>query len=227
MDNAQHDRPTLVAPQRLARLETSAADFLPEDLSLAALKRKAAGCRGCHLYERATQTVFGDGLVRSRLMLVGEMAGDEEDKAGRPFVGPAGRELDRALEDAGVDRDDAYVTNVVKHFKWTPKGGRRLHKKPGAREIDACLPWLEAEIEVVRPEVIVCLGATAAKTLIGSDFRVTRQHGELMESPLATRIMGVHHPSSILRRPSSEDRQRARERLVENLQVVAAFLDGG
>ena len=207
--------------------EISAADFLPDRLTLTSLREASQGCRGCHLYERATHTVFGEGLKRSRLMLVGEIAGDEEDLAGRPFVGPAGRLLDRALIEAGIERGDAYVTNVVKHFKWEPKGRRRLHKKPNAREIGACLPWLEAEIEVVRPRVLMCLGATAAQTLIGKSFRVTRQRGEFVPSHLAPFVTATIHPSAILRSPTDEARQAEMRRFVEDLRGVERVLNGG
>jgi len=205
----------------------SAAEFLPDRLSLAGLRRAAADCRGCPLYRDATQTVFGEGLKRSRVMLVGEIPGDREDREGKPFVGPAGRLLDESLVEAGIDRDEAYVTNAVKHFKWEARGWRRLHSKPSAREIKACRPWLDAEIAVVEPEVIVALGATAAKALIGPDFRVTRQRGELIESELAPYLTATVHPSSILRNPDAEARRAAREEFVEDLRGVAAVLNGG
>ena len=174
----------------------------------------------------ATQTVFGEGLRRARLMLVGEQPGDEEDERGRPFVGPSGRLLDRVLESAGIERSDAYVTNVVKHFKWEPRGGRRLHKKPTAAEIGACLPWLEVEIEVVRPEVLLCLGATAARTLLGSGFSVMRQRGAWLDSELASRVMATIHPSAILRLRDSEEREAAVSRYVEEFRGVADALKG-
>jgi uracil-DNA glycosylase len=205
---------------------TSAADFLPDRRSLKSLKEASDHCRGCHLYRRATQTVFGEGLVRSRLMLVGEMAGDREDEEGKPFVGPAGGILDRGLAEAGIDRDDAYVTNVVKHFKWVPKGKRRLHKKPNAREIGACLPWLEAEIELIKPEVLVCLGATAARTLIGTGFRVSRQRGEILESDWAPYVTATVHPSSILRQTTDRERREAMRRFVNDLKKVEGLLNG-
>jgi len=197
---------------------------VPESKSLPTLQEAAEKCQGCDLYLRATQVVFGEGLVRSRLMLVGEMAGDEEDRAGRPFVGPAGRILDQGLEEAGIDREDAYVTNVVKHFKWEPEGKRRLHKKPNADEIRACLPWLEAEIAVVRPEVIVCLGATAAQTLVGPSFRVTKDHGRFVDSPLAPHVTATLHPSAILRRPTDAERRQEMRRFVADLRGVAKVL---
>ena len=204
----------------------TAEPFLPDRLSLRALQEASRGCRGCPLYLRGTQTVFGEGLVRSHLMLVGEQPGDEEDKQGRPFVGPAGRVLDEALEEAGIPREEAYVTNVVKHFKWTPKGKRRLHTKPNAREINACLPWLEAEIEVVRPKVIVALGATAAQAIIGKDFRVSRQRGEWVDSDLAEYLTATVHPSSILRQQTDRDRQRAMRTFVEDFVEIEKKLNG-
>ncbi len=202
----------------------SAADFLPRGRSLAALARAAGGCRGCSLYRNATQVVFGEGLKRARLMLVGEVPGNDEDLRGRPFVGPAGRILDRALEDAGIDRSDAYVTNVVKHFKWLPRGRRRLHERPSSREIAACMPWLDAEIEVIRPQVLVCLGSTAAKALLGGDFRVTRQHGQFVASNLAPYVTATGHPSAVLRQRTDEARQRAMAELTADLSKVRQVL---
>jgi DNA polymerase len=208
------------------RLPTSAADFLPARLSLRGLREASAGCRGCHLWRVGTRTVFGEGAKRSRLMLVGEQPGDEEDLTGRPFVGPAGRLLDRALEEAGIPRDDAYVTNVVKHFKWVAKGRRRLHQKPNAREVGACLPWLEAEIEVVKPEVLVCLGATASQALLGRDFRVSRRRGEFVPSGLAPHVTATVHPSSILRAATEDDRRREMGLFVDDLRKVQGVLNG-
>ncbi len=205
---------------------TTAEAFLPDRINLSALKQAAVGCRGCHLYENATQTVFGEGLVRARLMLVGEMPGDKEDLAGKPFVGPAGKILDDALIEAGIDRDDAYVTNVVKHFKWEPRGKRRLHSTPNRTEVVSCLPWLRSELEVITPTVLVCLGATAAKSLLGSEFRVTRQRGELIRSEYAPNVMATLHPSSVLRQRSSENRRKAYENLVDDLRKAAAVLNG-
>jgi uracil-DNA glycosylase len=202
-----------------------AETFLPDRRGLPALRRAAAGCRGCPLYREATQTVFGEGLVGARVMLVGEMPGNDEDLQGRPFVGPAGRILDDALEEAGIDRGDAYVTNVVKHFKWEPRGRRRLHRTPNAREVKACLPWLDAEIDRIRPRVLVALGATAARTLFGAGFRVTRQRGEFVPSDLADWATATIHPSAILRRPSSEERRAEMGRLVEDLGRIADILD--
>lgn len=204
----------------------SAEAYLPDRMNLTALKAAAQTCKGCHLYQNATQTVFGEGLVRSRLMLVGEMPGDKEDEAGKPFVGPAGRLLDEALVEAGIDRDDAYVTNVVKHFKWEPRGKRRLHSTPNRTEIVSCLPWLKSEIEVIEPEVLVCLGATAAKALLGSGFRVTKQHGQFIDSEFAPSLMATMHPSSILRKRSSQDREKAYGILVDDLRHAAERLNG-
>lgn len=209
-----------------ADAEITAAAFLPAKRSMAALKRAAAGCQGCALYQDASQTVFGEGLRRSRLMLVGEMPGNDEDLAGKPFVGPAGRILDEALDEAGVWRGDAYVTNVVKHFKWASRGRRRLHKTPNRREVNACLPWLQAEIDLVQPEVFVCLGATAGKALLGPDFRVTQQHGQFLDSDLAPYTTATAHPSAILRQRDQESRDRAMRELIADLKKVASVLNG-
>jgi DNA polymerase len=202
----------------------SARDFLPDRLSLPALREAARDCQGCDLYQNATQTVFGEGRRSSRVMLIGEQPGNDEDLQGKPFVGPSGRLLDKALEAAGIDRADTYVTNVVKHFKWTPQGKRRMHKTPSAREIAACYPWLEKEIEQIKPEVLVCLGATAAKALLGRDFRVSVQRGQVQSSRFEIPVVATVHPSSILRQPTSEDREREMERMVEDLKVVAGLL---
>jgi uracil-DNA glycosylase len=201
-----------------------ATPFLPERSSLKALREAAANCRGCHLWRGATQTVFGEGRKRSRLMLVGEQPGDREDLAGKPFVGPASRELNRALEAAGIERSEAYLTNVVKHFKFEERGGRRIHQTPKRFEVEACRPWLDEELKVVRPEALVLLGATAAKALLGSSFRVTQHRGELLDSELADIVTATVHPSSILRGPP-EDRDANREALVADLRVVARALD--
>ena len=200
-----------------------ATPFLPERRSLAALREAAARCRGCHLWRNATQTVFGEGLKRSRLMLVGEQPGDREDRAGRPFVGPASRELDRALVAAGIERREAYLTNVVKHFKFEDRGGRRIHQTPKRFEVEACRPWLDEELKVVQPEALVLLGATASKALFGSSFRLTKHRGELLDSDLADIVTATIHPSAILRGPP-EDRQAQREALVADLRVVAEAL---
>jgi uracil-DNA glycosylase len=202
----------------------SAADFMPPTRSLAAFREAAAGCRACELWKRGTQTVFGAGPRRARVMLVGEQPGHEEDLAGEPFVGPAGKVLDRALEAAGVDRAQTYVTNVVKHFKWEPKGKRRIHAKPNAVEITACLPWLQAELDIVKPTVLVCLGATAAQALLGRQFKVTQHRGEWVKSPLAEGVTATVHPSSILRAPDEAARHEAFARFVEDLAKIPVFL---
>jgi DNA polymerase len=204
----------------------SAAALVPERLSLKSLREAAAGCRACPLWERGTQTVFGEGLKRARVMLVGEQPGDREDIEGKPFVGPAGKILDKGLERAGLDRADAYVTNVVKHFKWEPRGKRRIHQTPKAEEIKACAPWLESEMAVVDPEVIVCLGATAVKAIMGPDFRVMRDHGRFAESRLGRLATPTLHPSAILR-AEDEDREDAMRMFVGDLEGVRRRLDGG
>jgi uracil-DNA glycosylase len=201
-----------------------ATPFLPERRNLKALREAATGCRGCHLWRGATQTVFGEGRKASRVMLVGEQPGDREDRAGEPFVGPAGRELDRGLEAAGIERADAYVTNVVKHFKFEERGRRRIHQTPKRFEIDACKPWLEEELRVVKPEALVLLGATAAKALLGSSFKVTQHRGELLDSDLAPIVTATIHPSAILRGPDDATRQHEREAFAEDLRVVAQAL---
>lgn len=200
--------------------------FIPKRPTLTALRKAAKSCTACPLYRDATQTVFGAGPAASRLMLIGEQPGDAEDLAGLPFVGPAGRLLDRALAEAGIDRARVYVTNAVKQFKWVQRGKRRLHSKPGAREIVACHPWLAAEIAALAPAVIVCLGATAAHSLLGSAFRVTRRRGEIIASALApgARIMATIHPSALLREPDQAAREAAFARLVGELHRVAALL---
>ena len=203
-----------------------ATPFLPERRTLNALREAAADCRGCHLWEPATQTVFGEGLKRARVMLVGEQPGDKEDLSGQPFVGPAGRELDRGLEAAGIARDEAYVTNVVKHFKFEERGRRRIHQTPTRFEIDACRPWLDEELRVVEPEALVLLGATAAKALMGSSFRLTRHRGELLESELATVVTATIHPSAILRQRDDESRYAEREAFAEDLRAVARAIGG-
>ena len=201
-----------------------ATSFLPGRRSLKALREAAAGCRGCHLWRGATQTVFGEGRKAARLMLVGEQPGDREDLAGEPFVGPAGRELDRGLEAAGIERADVYLTNVVKHFKFEERGRRRIHQTPKRFEIDACKPWLEEELKVVKPEALVLLGATAAKALLGSSFRVTQHRGELLDSELAPIVTATIHPSAILRARDDESRAEEREAFAEDLRAVAKAL---
>jgi len=201
-----------------------ATPFLPERPSLKALREAAAECRGCHLWRGATQTVFGEGRKSSRVMLVGEQPGDREDREGEPFVGPAGRELDRGLEAAGIDRAEAYVTNVVKHFKFEERGRRRIHQTPKRFEIDACKPWLDEELKQVKPEALVLMGATAAKALLGSSFRVTQHRGELLESDLAPIVTATIHPSAILRGPDEQSRADEREAFAEDLRTVARAL---
>jgi uracil-DNA glycosylase len=202
----------------------SASAFVPETNSLKAVREAAAGCRGCHLYGPATQTVFGEGRRSARLMLVGEMPGDREDRSGHVFVGPAGRELDAALERAGIERSDAYVTNVVKHFKFQERGKRRIHDTPKKSEVDACLPWLREELRLVRPQVLLILGAVAGKALLGSSFRLTRSRGEPLESDLAPCVIATIHPAAILRAPDGEARQAEREAFVDDLRFVAGHL---
>jgi len=204
--------------------EVSAAEFLPDELDLAALREAAAGCRGCHLWENATQTVFGEGRLEAEVMLVGEQPGDQEDKAGEPFVGPAGRMLDRALEEAGIDRSLTYITNAVKHFKWVPRGKRRIHAKPTWSELAACRPWLEAELAVVAPRVLVCLGATAAQGLLGKEFRVTKSRGQWVESDLAEHVTATIHPSAILRQRDDDAREAEVANFVDDLKLVAKVL---
>jgi uracil-DNA glycosylase len=199
----------------------TAEPFVDPKASLDELRAASAECTGCDLYKNATQTVFGEGRVRSDLMLVGEQPGDAEDRAGKPFVGPAGKLLDKALEAAGIERSRVYVTNAVKHFKWEPRGKKRLHKKPNAMEINACAPWLLSEIERVQPAVIVCLGATAAQALLGKSFRVTKQRGKPMPSNLAGTVMATVHPSSLLREPDPDAREANFKQFVADLKVAA------
>ena len=201
----------------------SAAEFLPERLTLPALREAAAGCRGCDLWKVGTQTVFGEGARVARALFVGEQPGDQEDRVGKPFVGPAGRLFDEALEAAGIDRTTVYVTNAVKHFKWQARGKRRIHQKPNAAEVAACRPWLEAELAVVKPHVVVLLGATAAQSLLGRQFRVTQHRGELLDSELAAAVTATVHPSSILRGEPSE-REANFGAFVDDLKVVAKLV---
>ncbi len=214
----------VVQPQLLPETPWTAEPFLPADHSLPALRQAAAVCRGCDLFERGTQTVFGEGRVEAELMLVGEQPGDSEDRQGRPFVGPAGMLLDRALEASGIDRGTVYVTNAVKHFKWEPRGKRRIHQKPNAREVQACKPWLEAEIATIRPRVIMLLGATAAQALMGPQFRVSKQRGQLLPSELAPHVMATVHPSSILRAPDDQTREAELELFIQDLKKIAPLL---
>lgn len=208
---------------RSSASDHTASKLIPVRPTLAALSSAAANCTACSLYADATQTVFGEGPAHAGLMLVGETPGDQEDQTGRPFVGPAGRLLDRCLLEAGIARDQAYVTNVVKHFKWTPRGKRRIHAKPNAMEIRACLPWLDAEIAAVKPKVLVCLGATAAQALLGRDFRVSRERGKPIKSSLAPHVLATVHPSALLRTPD-EEREAAIARFIEDLRKVAKAL---
>jgi uracil-DNA glycosylase family protein len=202
----------------------SAAPFVPETTSIKKLTAAAHECTGCDLYKNATQVVFGAGPQKARVMFVGEQPGDQEDRQGMPFVGPAGALLDKALEDAGIPRDDVYVTNAVKHFSWEPRGKRRIHKKPRASEVKACRPWLEAELRAVKPAVLVCLGATAAQSILGANFKLMQNRGTIQTSPLAERVVATIHPSAVLRAPDSEGRREAYESLVADLKVVAMAL---
>ena len=201
--------------------QTTAAPLVPPAPTIATLREAAAGCHACDLWKTGTQTVFGEGEgAKPRVMLVGEQPGDQEDIQGHPFVGPAGKLLDKALAEAGIDRKEIYVTNAVKHFKWEPRGKRRIHKKPNSMEITACKPWIEAEIDVLHPDVLVCLGATAAQSLLGRQFKVSTQRGMWIPSPLAPFVMATVHPSSLLRAPDEETRRREVERFVEDLKLV-------
>lgn len=201
----------------------TAAPLIPANPTLASLREAAAKCRACPLWKCGTQTVFGEGAATAKVVLVGEVPGDREDHEGKPFVGPAGKLLNQALEEAGIDRRVSYVTNAVKHFKWEPAGKRRLHKKPTAREIAACRPWLEAELDVVHPDLVIALGATAAQALLGKDFRVTRDHGKVFEGNRAGNFLATAHPSSILRSPNDR-RRTARAQFIEDLKIAAAWL---
>jgi uracil-DNA glycosylase len=209
------------------RAQQTAAPLIPLKPTISKLRAAAAGCRACDLWKLGTQTVFGEGGSKPRVMFVGEQPGNQEEIQGRPFVGPAGKILDKALEAAGIDRKQVYVTNAVKHFKWEPRGKRRIHKKPNSLEISACKPWLEAEIDVLKPEVIVCLGATAAQALIGKSFKVSTQRGIFIESPLAPYMMATVHPSSLLRAPDDETRRRETVRFIEDLKRVHDALEKG
>jgi DNA polymerase len=207
-----------------APIVKSAAALIPPEATLQKLRQIAARCTACDLYKRGTQTVFGEGAPDARVVLVGEQPGHEEDLTARPFVGPAGRLLDRALAEAGIDRSTVYVTNVVKHFKWEARGKRRIHAKPSPREIAACRPWLDAELAAVEPEVVVCLGATAAQALLGRTFRVSVERGRWVKSALAPHVLATVHPSAILRAPDDETRHAELARFVEDLRTVAAVL---
>ena len=205
---------------------SSAAEFVPLSKSLKTLGQAAEGCRGCELYKDATQVVFGRGRKSAELMLVGEQPGDKEDREGEPFVGPAGRLLDRALEEAGIDRSAAYVTNAVKHFKWKPKGNRRLHQTPRAGEIEACKPWLAAEVEAVKPQALLAMGATAARSLFGPKVKVTKDRGRPLESPLAPVAAVTIHPSAILRLRDHDEREAELASFVADLEGVVTALQG-
>jgi DNA polymerase len=206
---------------------STAAALIPEKGTLAQIREIAAGCHACDLWKTGTQTVFGAGSAKSQIMLVGEQPGNDEDLAGQPFVGPSGKLLDRALEEAGIDRGLTYVTNVVKHFKWEPRGKRRIHAKPNSQEINACLPWLQSEIRLVKPKLVVCLGATAAQSLLGRNFRVTQQRGVLLAASFAPKVMATVHPSSILRAPDEESRRLETMRLIADLKNAADYLKLG
>lgn len=211
-------------PCDTADSERSAAPFVPKSTSLRTLSEAARDCRGCDLYKHATQVVFGSGTRSAQMMLIGEQPGDQEDKQGEPFVGPAGALLDKALDEAGIPRTAVYVTNAVKHFKWEPRGKRRIHKKPRWSEITACRPWLEAELRAIKPTVVVCLGATAAQAVFGSSFKLMQQRGQDMATDVAPHAVATIHPSAVLRAPDPEGRQAAFEMLVSDLRMVAKLL---
>jgi DNA polymerase len=208
----------------MERKEGSAAPFVPDTTSLRTLSAAAHACRGCDLYKTATQVVFGAGPRTAHVVFIGEQPGDQEDRQGEPFVGPAGVLLDKALEDAGIPRNEVYVTNAVKHFKWEPRGKRRIHKKPRLSEVKACRPWLEAELRAIKPAVVVCLGATAAQAVLGPQFKLMQHRGEVLPSTLAEHVVATIHPSAVLRAPDSEGRRAAYEMLVADLRVVAKTL---
>jgi uracil-DNA glycosylase family protein len=208
------------------RESVSAADFIPDLRTLPMLQDAVQRCRGCDLYQNATQAVFGEGQKAASVVFVGEQPGDEEDQTGRPFIGPAGRLLDRALQDAGIDRSAVYVTNAVKHFKFEERGKRRIHKKPNASEIRGCRPWLEVEVELIRPEIIVCLGATAAQTVFGTDYRLTKERGNFVPHPWAPHATSTIHPSAVLRAPDAGQRALEYDRFVDDLKKVHALMQG-
>ncbi|HZP62193.1 MAG TPA: UdgX family uracil-DNA binding protein [Terriglobales bacterium] len=213
----------------MKRTQATAAPLVPPKPTLSNLRRAAATCKACDLWRNATQTVFGEGLEKARIIMVGEQPGDREDLAGHPFIGPAGALLDKALAEAGIDRSQVYVTNTVKHFKWVPaeRGKKRIHKKPRYSEIQACRPWLDAELSVIRPDVLVCLGATAAQALLGKDFSVSRQRGELVKSSLAPFVIATVHPSSVLRAIDDESRHAQMRAFVDDMKRVAAVMNRG
>src|SRR5467141_539640 len=216
--------PVLIKTMPRKTSQGSAEEFFPDKLTLPSLRAAAADCKACDLWKLGTQTVFGEGRLRALVMFVGEQPGNEEDLTGKPFVGPAGRLLDEALAEAGIDRSRVYVTNVVKHFKWEPRGKRRIHKKPNAQEIAACRPWLRAEIALIKPRVIVVLGATAAQALLGPKFRVTKERGQFLESEFAPYVMATVHPSSILRAPDDETRREERRKFIDDLKKLARVM---
>jgi uracil-DNA glycosylase family protein len=210
-----------MATARPAQLKRSALDYFPPHLDYSSLAAAADGCKGCDIYLNATQAVFGEGNRHAEVMFVGEQPGDEEDVKGHPFVGPAGRLFDKALVEAGIDRSQTYVTNAVKHFKWKPAGKRRLHERPKSSEIAACRPWLDAEITIVKPRILVFLGATAAQSLLGRDFRVTQMRGQWLESAIAENVIATVHPSSVLRAPDAQAREEQYREFIADLTVIA------
>jgi uracil-DNA glycosylase len=212
------------ASRVVTSVPSAGTDYLPEHRSVESLRVAEQSCRGCELYQRPTQAVGGEGPTTARMVLVGEAPGDEEDKIGRPFVGPAGILLDQVLETVGIDRTDVFVTNVVKHFKWEPRGKRRLHAKPNSQEIAACRAWLDAELALVRPRVIVCLGATAAQALLGRNFRITQRRGEVVSGSLGN-VVATYHPSAVLRAPDADARQKLRQALIDDLRVAARLIE--
>ena len=208
----------------MATTPMSAEEFVPASRSLSTLREAALQCQGCPLYGNATQTVFGEGPRTAKLILVGEQPGDQEDQQGEPFVGPAGRLLDDVLAEVGLDRRTVYVTNAVKHFKWTPRGKRRLHAKPTMREIKACQPWFEAEVEAIQPAIVVCLGATAAQSLMGSAFRITKDRGKLFDDERGFQILATYHPSAVLRAPDADAREEMRNAMTADLKTAVAVI---
>ncbi|HKY63854.1 MAG TPA: UdgX family uracil-DNA binding protein [bacterium] len=211
--------------RRWEALSVSAEDFLPEKYEYPSLKKAAAGCRGCPLFKRATQTVFGEGSLRAKVFLVGEQPGDQEDKAGRPFVGPAGRIMEKALLEAGLERSEIYVTNVVKHFKWRPQGDKRIHEKPDSAEIAACKPWLKAELELIQPEILVCLGVTAAEAVLDRKVTIKRERGRFFRTDFSAATYVTVHPSSLLRQPDSESRRKAYREFLADMKKVRRRLE--
>jgi uracil-DNA glycosylase family protein len=218
------DKPATAGSGKMRANFGTAAPLIPPRPTIKKLQEVARGCKACPLWKTGTQTVFGEGSRNATVIFVGEQPGNEEDLTGKPFVGPAGKLLDKALVEAGINRAEVYVTNAVKHFKWEPKGKRRIHKKPNSREIAACRPWLEAELDVLKPKVLVCLGATAAQALLGKDFRVSQQRGQFIDSPLAQKVLATVHPSSILRAPDEESRHAEMARFIADLKVVAKVI---